>query len=76
VQNRQLALLRVALGVGVSSEGRADLWLARAQDSYVELDLKFSEDSKLREQYVGGLSKVRMGRLMEGEISRRFAVHL
>lgn len=34
-------------------------------DSYVELDLLFSTDSTLREQYVGGLSKVRMGRLME-----------
>ncbi|GAA5850806.1 hypothetical protein JCM8547_009093 [Rhodosporidiobolus lusitaniae] len=37
----------------------------RMGDSYVQLDLKFSENSSLREDYVGGLSKVRMGRLME-----------
>ncbi|SCV72640.1 BQ2448_4177 [Microbotryum intermedium] len=38
----------------------------RVQDSYVQLDLKFSEDPVLRESYLGGLSKQpRMGRLME-----------
>ncbi|GAA5831239.1 hypothetical protein JCM11251_007805 [Rhodosporidiobolus azoricus] len=37
----------------------------RMGDSYVQLDLRFSQDSTLRETYVGGLSKVRMGRLME-----------
>ncbi|KDE05804.1 hypothetical protein MVLG_03893 [Microbotryum lychnidis-dioicae p1A1 Lamole] len=38
----------------------------RVQDSYVQLDLKFSEDPVLRESYLGGLSKqTRMGRLME-----------
>lgn len=37
----------------------------RMQDSYVEMDLPFSSDESLREVYVGGLSKVRMGRLME-----------
>lgn len=38
----------------------------RMGDSYVQMDLLFSKDESLREQYVGGLSKVRMGRLMEG----------
>jgi len=38
----------------------------RMADSYVQMDLRFSQDEGLREQYVGGLSKVRMGRLMEG----------
>ncbi|GAA5973757.1 hypothetical protein JCM11641_005119 [Rhodosporidiobolus odoratus] len=37
----------------------------RMQDSYVQLDLRFSQDETLRGQYVGGASKVRMGRLME-----------
>ncbi|GAA5932046.1 hypothetical protein JCM3775_004222 [Rhodotorula graminis] len=37
----------------------------RMADSYVQMDLPFSHDEGLREQYVGGLSKVRMGRLME-----------
>ncbi|BGP59456.1 hypothetical protein NBRC10512v2_000751 [Rhodotorula toruloides] len=37
----------------------------RMGDSYVQMDLLFSKDESLREQYVGGLSKVRMGRLME-----------
>ncbi|SGY67461.1 BQ5605_C004g02777 [Microbotryum silenes-dioicae] len=38
----------------------------RVQDSYVQLDLKFSEDPVLRESYLGGLSKQpRMSRLME-----------
>ncbi|GAA5860449.1 hypothetical protein JCM3774_000425 [Rhodotorula dairenensis] len=37
----------------------------RMGDSFVQLDLPFSKDSGLREQYVGGISKVRMGRLME-----------
>ncbi|BGP37172.1 hypothetical protein JCM10450v2_001078 [Rhodotorula kratochvilovae] len=37
----------------------------RMGESYVQMDLHFSEDAGLREQYVGGLSKVRMGRLME-----------
>lgn len=30
------------------------------------MDLLFSKDESLREMYVGGLSQVRMGRLMEG----------
>ncbi|CEQ39161.1 SPOSA6832_00658, partial [Sporobolomyces salmonicolor] len=38
----------------------------RMGDSYVQMELRFSEDESLREQYVGGLSKVRTGRLMEG----------
>ncbi|KAI5481055.1 acyl-CoA thioester hydrolase [Pseudohyphozyma bogoriensis] len=37
----------------------------KMSDSYVELDLRFSEDPALREQYVGGNTGVRMGRLME-----------
>ncbi|BGP13272.1 hypothetical protein JCM10213v2_001191 [Rhodosporidiobolus nylandii] len=37
----------------------------RMGDSYVQLDLRFSQDEQLREAYVGGLSKVRVGRLME-----------
>ncbi|GAA5967911.1 hypothetical protein JCM21900_000743 [Sporobolomyces salmonicolor] len=37
----------------------------RMGDSYVQMELRFSEDESLREQYVGGLSKVRTGRLME-----------
>jgi acyl-coenzyme A thioesterase 9 len=37
----------------------------RMGDSFVQLDLPFSKDASLREQYVGGISKVRMGRLME-----------
>ena len=37
----------------------------RMGDSFVQLDLPFSKDANLREQYVGGISKVRMGRLME-----------
>ncbi|GAA6030042.1 hypothetical protein JCM8097_009228 [Rhodosporidiobolus ruineniae] len=37
----------------------------RMADSFVSLDLCFSQDDSLKEQYVGGLSKVRMGRLME-----------
>jgi hypothetical protein len=37
------------------------------RDSYIELDLKFSENPELREQYVGGYAQVRTGRLMEGE---------
>lgn len=41
----------------------------RLAESYVELDLMFSQDEKLRETYVGGLSQVRMGRLMEGAFS-------
>lgn len=41
----------------------------RMGDSYVQMDLLFSKDESLREQYVGGLSKVRMGRLMEGELA-------
>lgn len=37
----------------------------RMGDSYVQLDLPFSTEASLREQYVGGISKVRIGRLME-----------
>ncbi|GJN87873.1 hypothetical protein Rhopal_000828-T1 [Rhodotorula paludigena] len=37
----------------------------RMGDSYVQMDLRFSQDESLHEQYVGGMSKVRMGRLME-----------
>ncbi|GAA6000670.1 hypothetical protein JCM10207_004602 [Rhodosporidiobolus poonsookiae] len=37
----------------------------RMGDSYVQMDLRFSEDNTLREQYVGGISQIRMGRLME-----------
>lgn len=40
----------------------------RMIDSYIEIDLRFSSGGEaLREMYVGGLSRVRMGRLMEGE---------
>jgi acyl-coenzyme A thioesterase 9 len=39
----------------------------RLADSFVEMDLLFSKDEGLRETYVGGLSMVRMGRLMEGK---------
>lgn len=39
--------------------------LARLQDSYVELHLNFSKDAKLRDLYVGGLAKIRTGRLLE-----------
>ncbi|KAL8279297.1 hypothetical protein RQP46_008334 [Phenoliferia psychrophenolica] len=35
------------------------------EDSFVAMDLLFSQDAALREQYVGGQAKVRMGRLME-----------
>lgn len=40
----------------------------RMEDSFVQIDLLFNgeEGDALREMYVGGLSKVRMGRLMEG----------
>lgn len=34
-------------------------------DSYTQMDLMFSQDPNLRESYVGGVSKVRIGRLME-----------
>ncbi|KAK4701459.1 acyl-coenzyme A thioesterase 9, partial [Phenoliferia sp. Uapishka_3] len=37
----------------------------RMEDSYVSMDLLFSSNAALREQYIGGLAKVRMGRLME-----------
>ncbi|KAM0751769.1 hypothetical protein T439DRAFT_324959 [Meredithblackwellia eburnea MCA 4105] len=37
----------------------------RMEDSYVQMDLLFSKDDVLKEQYVGGHAKVRMGRLME-----------
>jgi acyl-coenzyme A thioesterase 9 len=44
----------------------------RMSDSFVQLDLKFSEDEELREAYVGGYAQVRMGRLMEGTANLRF----
>lgn len=38
--------------------------IRRMEDSYCEMDLKFSENEALRGEYVGGSAKVRMGRLM------------
>ncbi|BGP57637.1 hypothetical protein JCM8202v2_005281 [Rhodotorula sphaerocarpa] len=52
----------------VAAEGEALVPLPevrRMGDSYVQLDLPFSTEASLREQYVGGISKVRIGRLME-----------
>ncbi|GAA6064773.1 hypothetical protein JCM10212_006322 [Sporobolomyces blumeae] len=37
----------------------------RMGDSYCQMELRFSQDESLREQYVGGFSKVRMGALLE-----------
>lgn len=48
----------------------------RIIDSYVQQDLLFSQNDALREQYVGGLSKIRMGRLMEGVFGPRGKVSL
>ncbi|GAA5908719.1 uncharacterized protein JCM6883_004150 [Sporobolomyces salmoneus] len=35
------------------------------KDSFCSMDLKFSEDEALREEFVGGLSKVRMSAILE-----------